>query len=110
GGDVFDYRQMAYGAAGIPAGYEWVIHYWEREPERFTPIKGLFERDNPLRAARHLQERIHFLGFVKEIDFHDGEIKDVGYYLANWHLFSTEEQVRCAYETYPLALSKPARS
>jgi hypothetical protein len=27
GGDVFDYRQMAYGARGIPAEYSWMIHY-----------------------------------------------------------------------------------
>ena len=104
GGDVYDYRQMAYGAAGIPVGNEWLIHYWEREKGRFTTIKGLFERHNPLRASRYIQERIHFLGFVKENEFYDGEIKNVGYYLANWHLFSTEQQVRQAYETYPLAL------
>ena len=81
-----------------------MIHCWEIEPGRLTPIKGLFESDNRLRAARYVQERIHVLGFVREHDFFDEEIKDIGYYLPNWHLFSTAEEARRAYETYPLAL------
>jgi hypothetical protein len=103
GGDALDYRQMAYGANGIPPKYELVTHYWESQPGRLTPIKGLFEESNPLRAARYIQERIHFLGFVRERDFFDREIGTIGYYLPNWHLFTNEEEARLAYETYPLA-------
>jgi len=103
GGDVLDYRQMAYGASGIPAEYSWLIHYWESQPGNLSPIKGLFESDNPLRAAKYIQERIHFLGFVRERDFNNGEIKNTGYYLSNWHLFSTNQDAIKAYETYPLA-------
>jgi hypothetical protein len=103
GGDVLDYRQMAYGAKGLPPEYSWAVHCWENQTDRLAPIKGLFEQDNPLRAAQYIQERIHFLGFVRERDFYDGEIKDVCYYLANWHLFLTKEEAKSAYETFPLA-------
>lgn len=102
GGGVLDYRQMAYGASGIPREYAWIIHYWESKPGQRVPIKGLFETGNPLRAARYVQERIHFLGFIREDDFHDGEIQETAYYLANWHLFSTESDAIRAFETYPL--------
>ena len=102
GGDVFDYRQMAYGARGIPLDYSWAIHYWESEPGRLSPIKGLFETDNPLRSAKYIQERIHFLGFVRERDFYEDEIKTIGFYLANWHLFKSNEEANSIYETFPL--------
>ena len=103
GGDVWDYRQMAYGASGIPPKYSWMIHYWESQPGKLSPIKGLFESDNPLRSAKYIQDRIHFLGFVRERDFYDGELKDIGYYLSNWHLFRKNEDAIKAYETFPLA-------
>ena len=102
GGDVWDYRQMAYGAFGIAPQYSWMIHYWPTDGGRLAPIKGLFESDNPLRSARYVQDRIHFLGFVREKDFSDDGIRDNGYYLANWHLFPAESDAREAYNTYPL--------
>jgi len=101
GGDALDYREIAYGAHGVPPGLSRAIHYWEIGG-RLNPIKGLFETDNPLRAARYVQERIHFLGFVREHDFFDGEIKQVGCYLANWHLFTKQEEAARAFETYPI--------
>lgn len=103
GGDIVDYRQMAYGAAGVPRECAWAIRYWEAKPGHLNPISGLFEHRNPLKAAHYVQERIHFLGFVREHDFTDGEIKRAGYYLANWHLFSTREEAESACRTYPVA-------
>lgn len=105
GGDIVDYRQMAYGAPGVPRKCAWTIRYWQSTPGQLTPIKGLFEQGNPLKSAQYVQERIHFLAFVREHDFSDGEIKRVGYCLANWHLFPTQEKAEVAYETYPLARS-----
>ncbi len=103
GGDIVDYRQMAYGTRGVPRELAWAIRYWEGKAGRLSPIKGLFEQDNPLKAARYVQERIHFLGFVREHDFSDGEIGMIGYYLANWCLFPTPEEAKRSYGTYPLA-------
>lgn len=100
GGDVYDYRQMAYGPSGIPSEDSWTIHYWKTEGRR-EPIKGLFEKSCPLRAARFIQERIHFVGFVREAEYQDGEITDKAYYLPNPHLL-TDDEVRKLYEAFPL--------
>lgn len=97
GGDIGDYRQMAYGPRGIPQEKAGVIKYWEEKA-----IKGLFERENPLPAGRYIQERIHFLGFIREENFREGEICDVGYYLASPHFFSSQKEAREAFKTYPL--------
>ena len=94
---------MAYGAPGVPRELAWAIRYWEGKAGHLSPIKGLFEQDNPLKAARYVQERIHFLGFVREHDFSDGEIGKIGYYFANWCLFPTSEEAERPYGTYPLA-------
>ncbi|GAB4412480.1 MAG: hypothetical protein OHK0032_08550 [Thermodesulfovibrionales bacterium] len=101
GGDVFDYRQMAYGAQGIPPRYAWTIHYWENEHGKLEPIKGLFEKECPPRAAPFIQERIHFLGFICEREFCAGEISNRAYYLPNPHLLSNDK-AREIYETFPL--------
>lgn len=101
GGDVFDYRQMAYGAPGIPSQYSWMIHYWKTDAEKLKPIKGLFEKSCPLRAARHIQERIHFLGFLCEREYQNGEIPRTAYYLPNPHML-TNEAAGKIYETFPL--------
>ena len=103
GGNIVDYREMVYGASGVPREPASAVHYWESKPRYLAPIRGLFEQDNPLQAAHYIQERIHFIGFVREHDFSGGEIKEVGYYLANWHLFPTQEGAERAYRTYPLA-------
>lgn len=103
GGNTIDYRQMAYGAAGVPRERAWAVQYWATKPGHLRPIHGLFEEGNPLKAARYVQERIHFLGFVREHDFFEGEIKQIGYYLPNWHLFNDQEKAARAFESYPLA-------
>jgi hypothetical protein len=91
GGDIDDYRQIAYGAKGLSKENYWKTFYWEPEPGKRETIKGLFEKSNPLKAAPFIQERIHFLGFVCEKEYREGEIGDVGYYLANPHFFSNDE-------------------
>lgn len=101
GGDVFDYRQMAYGAQGIPPQYAWTIHYWGIEHGKLEQIRGLFEKECPLRAAPFIQERVHFLGFICEREFCTGEISNRAYYLPNPHLLSNDE-AREIYETFPL--------
>lgn len=105
GGDIFDYRQIAYGAQGIPSSHFWMIHYWEKDPGKLEPISGLFEESCPLRAAPLIRERVHFLGFIRERQYREGEITDRTYCLANPHLMKYEE-AKQIYNTYPLAISK----
>jgi len=101
GGDVFDYRQMAYGPSGVPSQYSWTTHYWKKEGGKLESIKGLFEKGCPLRSARFIQERIHFLGFIRERKYQDGEIPQKAYYLPNPHLLTNEKAMKL-YELFPL--------
>lgn len=98
--DRMDYRQIAYGASGVP---EYAVHFW-----RGSPIKGLFEEDNPLPAARVIRERIHFLGFVAEHTYDDKEIISLSYYLPNPHLISDQQQARDALASFCFRPVQPA--
>ena len=100
GGDAVDYQQMANGAAAVAPDLDWAIQYWNDQP-----IKGLFERvpDHPLRAASPMQERVHFLGFIAERDYQDGEIRRRAYYRPNPHLLPTERDQITTYRTFALA-------
>lgn len=103
GGNTTNYRQMAYGKAGVPREHARAVLHWPTKPGHLRPIYGLFEEGNPLKAARYVQERIHFLGFVREHDFTEGEIIRSGFYLANCHLFPTQEEAESVFRTYPVA-------
>ncbi|MBI3894544.1 MAG: hypothetical protein HY313_01300 [Acidobacteria bacterium] len=94
GGDKDDWRQMASGTARVP---EPLVQYWDGKP-----IKGLFEKSNPLKGARFVRERIHFLGFVRESDYREGEIPNASLYFGNPQLFSNEEEGRQRFASYPL--------
>jgi hypothetical protein len=102
GGTRLDYRQMAFGAAGIPQDLSELIHYWKDEKGKLWPIKGLFEESNPLVGARYIQERIHFIGFVCEQNYTPNEIRESSYYLCNWHLFADQKAAIAAFSDYPL--------
>jgi hypothetical protein len=68
----------------------------------------LLEPGVPLRAAPVLQGRVHFIGFVSERryhEYHEGEIREGAYHLANWHFFASQEAVREAFRSYPLRAS-----
>ena len=93
GGDRGDYRQIALGGVEV---YAEAVRYWGGKP-----IKGLFEQSNERQAACLIQERIHFLGFVIESEYREGEIRDGGYYLPNERLLSAAEQTR-VFQAYPL--------
>ena len=96
---------MAYGYSGIePSEYkDMLIRFWEIKPGRKEPIKGLFEKNNPIKASKYIRERIHFIGFVREKEYVEGELADRTYYLGNPHLFKSNKEIKRAYQTYPLA-------
>ena len=102
GGDINDYQQIAYGWHGFIPERPGILYYWGEQPEKREPIKGLFEENNPLRSAHLIQERIHFLGFINELEYQEGEMRKIGYYLANWHLFSGDPDARKVFASYPL--------
>jgi len=98
GGDKFDYRQMAYGPSAIPSQY---THYWKKDGVNLEPVIGLFEKSCPLQSARFIQERIHFLGFIRERKYQEGEILEKAYYLPNPHLLTNKNAMKL-YDLFPL--------
>lgn len=104
GGDHYDYYEMAYGSRGLPEQIrEYHTRFWKNHNGRFEPIKGLFERDNPLAAALYIQQRVHFLGFIRERTFQEWEIRDWSLLLPNPQLLRTKEEQERTYRAYPLA-------
>jgi hypothetical protein len=97
GPDHDDAREMVYGWDGL--GDRWRFHgrVWDGKP-----VKGLLDKNVPLRDAPAFQERVHFVGFVTERGYREGEIRDVGHYLGNWHLFASHSEAEAAFRTYPL--------
>ncbi len=101
GGDVFDYDEIAQGKSGLASKNRWV-NCWNGKP-----IEGIFENDNPLRAAKNIQERIHFLGFVEdEKGYGQGTLLDQTHYCPNQLLLDTDESVKAVYNKMPFRKEK----
>lgn len=101
GGDNDDYSQIAGGARAVSNRFN--IFGWPNpKTNRMEPIKGLFESTNPLAGSKLVQERIHFLGFVAEKEYRDGEISSKTSFRPNPNYFSSGDEVRQALKTYPL--------
>lgn len=101
GGNVFDYREIAYGIYGLEPENSWMAHYWKNKNWDTIPIKGIFDRGNPLRAAKVLHQRIHFLGFVNEKEYGPRKLMTQIYFLANPWIFETEDFAKAVYEMMP---------
>jgi hypothetical protein len=108
-----DYYEMAYGWRSLkrlfPDHWEVLVHTWTGPDGRVEPIKGLFETENPLAAAKLIRERIHFLGFIKEEKFSDNEIREYCLLLSNPTIFANQSAAQSAYSTFPLSRIEPSR-
>jgi hypothetical protein len=96
--DHYDYRQIVGGSYGVPEGY---VQFWGDEP-----IKGLFEVDNPLRSSSFVRGRVHFIAFVRERRYTEGELPSIIRFFANPHLFSNVEEARAALSGFPVRIAK----
>lgn len=100
-GDTRDWREIAYGPAGLGDTDSWARHFAET-----GPIRGPFDAKSPVPSAATFRERIHFIGFVNEKCYCPGEFRwrEAAYYLPNPHLFSSNEKAAEAFRSYPLQL------
>ncbi|MES2304655.1 MAG: hypothetical protein V4558_04070 [Gemmatimonadota bacterium] len=103
GGDVWDYRQIAYGpegliGSGVPFGAQWKSPTGEG-----GGVRGLFQQENTSqRSAQLVRERLHFIGFSANDVYAPGALRADTLLLANPGLLLGEGEVRAAYEAYPL--------
>jgi hypothetical protein len=103
GGDMWDYRQIAYGPAGLPSNTPYLVHSWTDNAGNRRPILGLFDPSNTYqRAAQVVQERIHFIGFCNDESYALNGIRDNTLFLPNPHLFADDAAGRVVYDSYPL--------
>jgi hypothetical protein len=105
GGDRLDYREIMYGWGGIPNDMRFGRHHFEGER-----VRGLLEPEIPCRDAKLLQSRVHFVGFVRETRYSEGEIGRQAYHLGNWHLFADDAAAAEAFESHPLRRGRLLRS
>jgi hypothetical protein len=99
-GDNFDWHQIAYGRQGLADQF---VHYWtDPKTGGRAPIAGLFEENCPPEAARVVQARLHYIGFVCERAFTPQEIKEKAFYCCNPRLFADEETARATLSHWPL--------
>lgn len=101
GGDKTDYTQIASGANCIPEERRELTVYWKNKNGDLEPIKGLYEKNNPLRAARYVRERIHYIGFIAEKEYSKDELMSKIYYISNTLLFH-DSSARTVYNHYPM--------
>ena len=92
-------RQIVLGSKRMKPEY---ISYWKNNQGQLEPIKGLFEGNNPLKAASAARKRIHFLGFIAEENFNDTEILEKAIYLPNPELFCEKKDLQIVWDAYPL--------
>jgi hypothetical protein len=99
--DNDDYRQIAYGPARLPDHH---VQWWAG-----SPIKGLFQKDNPTKAAKYIRERVHILAFVCEREYTATEICSRVFCTLNPSLFSSTDQMRATLNQCPARVCPVAK-
>lgn len=99
--DKFDYREIAFGEDGLDGKLS--SHHWPDKEGQKRPIKGIFDKNNPLEAMKTVQERIHFIGFVNERKYGAGDMRAQIYFCANNLLFN-EDEARGLFNKSPFVL------
>lgn len=98
GGRAADWLQISFGPKGLSHPFTW----FDSDTNKWSPIRGLFEPECPLVAAKTMKERIHFIGFICEKTFGNEEIRDCSIYLGNRSLFDSDDSARQAVANWPL--------
>lgn len=94
GGDIYDRIHVGLGGSYVCESYRL---YWEGRV-----ITGAFDPGTTMRGAAELRERLHFIGFVHERDYGNGEFGQVIQFIANPNIFSSKSAMQKAIATWPL--------
>jgi hypothetical protein len=108
GGDIHDWRQIAFGAEAVPQEFR---KHWLDPQNRPIPLLGVWHPKNPMRFAATARERPHAIMFVAEERYEDGAIREGAWIACNPHLFETEDEVKAAFDRFPIRpIPRPAGS
>lgn len=94
GGDNYDKIQIAFGPDSIPPEYR--MSFGGR------PILGAFNARNATRNSHVFRERVHFIIFGSKYKFNPNAPVMLDF-AASPHLFQSKEEVRVAFESFPLS-------
>ena len=99
GGDIMDWRQIAYGAEAVPMQYR---KYWLDKNNKQIPLRGVWHPDNPMRFSPTARERLHAIMFIAEERYVEGELSQGAWIACNPHLFVDEAAARGVLNSFPL--------
>jgi hypothetical protein len=102
GGDVYDRMHVGLGGELVPQA---VRLYWEGKL-----ISGVFSPRTKLRGATQAQERVHFIGFVRDRIYNADEFATVTQFVVNPHLLARTIEIESAISTWPLTPSRVLNS
>lgn len=99
GGDIYDWKQIAFGASSVPPEYR---KYWITEENSTIPMHGIWDLNNTMSFAKFSRERLHAIMFISEENYDDESLARNTWTACNPHLFQNEEEARSALMTMPL--------
>jgi hypothetical protein len=104
GGDIHDWKQIAYGAELVAPHYR---KYWLDKDDRQIPLRGVWHPRNRMRFAATARERLHAIMFVAEKEYSDGAFSAGAWIACNPHLFPDEPAARAVLAQFPLWKPSP---
>lgn len=85
------------GLGGEFVAGDFYRRYWDGQL-----ISGVFNERTSVRGAEFIRQRVHFLGFVDEKEFGNGQFARATQFIANPFLFRDGTQAQAAMENWPL--------
>ena len=100
GGDMHDRLHIGLGGEYVKEPFRM---YWKKD-EKSEPvlISGVFGSRTKEKGATEARERVHFIGFVRERTFQDGELRTAMQFVANPLLLKDAGAIKAAIDTWPL--------
>jgi hypothetical protein len=98
GGDIHDWKQIAYGAEVVEPQYQKV---WIGKNDERLPLLGVWHPQNTQRFAATARERLHAILFVNEQTYRDSALTEECWLCFNPHLV-TATQARDLAAAFPL--------
>jgi hypothetical protein len=99
GGDNADRIHIGLGGSWLPEHFRM---YWGEGKDRQL-ITGVFSPHTNVKGAAEARDRLHFIGFVNEKSFGQGDYEKSIQFVANPHLFKNVREMKAAIDTWPLA-------
>jgi hypothetical protein len=99
GGDIEDWKQIAYGAEVVAPEYQKI---WLTNDNKVIPFMGVWHPANTMRFAVTARERLHAIIFVAEGNYSDDALFANAWFACNPHLIADQSTAEAILSTFPL--------